>query len=171
MQALEDYKDPLQVLRLHAYTVIADREQPLSVPPFGSHVDLDRSLAAAELDGVGEEVLEELYELALVAQHARQLTRRNLRTAILDCPHQVGARHVEDAPSIGRREGLAPRVHARIGQQVVDEDLHPVGAVHSVADELVGLDIELTLVAAGNKPGVTRYPAQTLLPVAGRHGG
>ena len=60
---------------------------------------------------------------------------------------------------------LALRPDARIGQQVLDQALHPAGPVHREGDELVGVGVQLSLVAPGEKLRVAGHHPQRLLQV------
>jgi hypothetical protein len=62
------------------------------------------------------------------------------------------------------RVGLA---HPRIRQQVVDEGLHALGAVHREADELARVVVELVLVAPLEQLQVARDHPQRLQPALG----
>ncbi len=65
-----------------------------------------------------------------------------------------------------------PRVpDARVLQQVVNQLLHPFGAVDGEADELLRVAVELVLVALGQELRVVRDHAQRLLKIVGGHVG
>src|SRR5438445_6553212 len=51
------------------------------------------------------------------------------------------------------------------GEQILNQSLHPLGAVHRVVDVFVGLFVEFSLVAFGQELGVGRNHAQRLLQV------
>ena len=59
MQALKDKEDALEVLRLDADAIIVYTEMPGVRQVFHCYVDLRRAFAA-ELDGVADQVLEQL---------------------------------------------------------------------------------------------------------------
>jgi hypothetical protein len=63
VQALEDKENAFKILRINANAVVADREAPCIVKLFDPHVDLWGSLPV-ELDGIADQVLEELSQLA-----------------------------------------------------------------------------------------------------------
>lgn len=63
MQSLEDLEDPLGVFHVDADAVIFHHELPLSVLPFDGDVNVRRRLLLLELDGVVDQVLEELGQL------------------------------------------------------------------------------------------------------------
>ena len=105
-------------------------------------VDLGRPLAA-ELDRVADQVLEELVELRRVARTRRQ--RRRVTVAPLSSMAAAGSpapRSTSALQSVGSN-ALAAGADAGVGEQVIDELLHARGAVDGVADELVGVLVEL----------------------------
>ena len=146
MQALEDHEDPVAVLRVDADAVVAHDEVPAAVFTRGRDVD-DRRRFAAELHGVADEVLEQLLELRRVGHDGGQGSAPDLRAALLDSAHQEGPAPLHDGLAVGRLHLLAARPHARVAEQVVDQLLHARGAVDGVADELVGVVVELAPIA------------------------
>ena len=54
---------------------------------------------------------------------------------------------------------------ARIGQQILDQPLHAAGPVHREGDELVGIGVQLALVAPGQQLRVAGHHAQRLLQI------
>ena len=65
MQALKDKKNSFKVLRLNTNAIIAHAEMPGIQIIFNRNMDLRRALAA-ELDGVTDQVLEQLGELGRI---------------------------------------------------------------------------------------------------------
>ena len=57
MEPLEDNKDSLRILWVHAYAVVLHTEKPLALSPLDPYVHL-RLLLTMKLDGVADEVLE-----------------------------------------------------------------------------------------------------------------
>ncbi len=113
---------------------------PRALPlfPLDPHVHLRRAVAV-ELDGVADQVLEQLNQLPGVGRHGRQRVVRHPRATLFNRDLQIGQRVAQDDGAIGRLEGFAARAHTRIGQQVVDEYLHAAYPIHGIADELVGI--------------------------------
>jgi hypothetical protein len=72
VQALEHPEDPLAVRRLDPDAVVGHEEAPARAVAAGADPDAGRRARPGELDGVGDEVLEELGELQGAAAHGRQ---------------------------------------------------------------------------------------------------
>ena len=62
MTTVEDNKDPVGVFGVDSDPVVPDRKDPLAVLPLGRAVD-PRRLAAPVLDGVADQILEQLEQL------------------------------------------------------------------------------------------------------------
>src|ERR1041385_5407624 len=73
VQALEDLEDAVEVARLDADAVVLDGDAPAARPRLGRDLDAAGPVAGAELEGVADEVLQQLHELALVADDGGQL--------------------------------------------------------------------------------------------------
>ena len=70
------------------------------------------------------------------------------------------------AASLDTSDGLARGpAHPAVLEQVVDQRLHPLGAVHGELDVLVGPGVQLARVAALQQLGEARHLAQRLLQV------
>ena len=67
--------------------------------------------------------------------------------------------------AIGWLERLAARAHVREVEQIEDELAHALGAFHSVADELIGVRVELAAVALGQQLDEAGDHAQRFLQV------
>src|SRR5205807_8954079 len=67
VQALKKHEDALKVFRCDADAVVPDGEQPLVVLLLGANLQLRRALGA-ELDGVGDRVLEQAHQLAAIGR-------------------------------------------------------------------------------------------------------
>jgi hypothetical protein len=103
VQPLKHLEDPLGVLRLNADAVIADGEQPALRMLRGGHRH-PRRLIAMELDGVADEVLKELHELAFVGHDGRQPAMRHRRALLVDGLRQVGQRPLKRGLAVRRRK-------------------------------------------------------------------
>jgi hypothetical protein len=62
VQALKDQEDALDILWLDTDAVVPYPKKPIIPPTFRPNIDEDRFLAT-ELDGVAEQILEELHQL------------------------------------------------------------------------------------------------------------
>ena len=60
---------------------------------------------------------------------------------------------------------LIARADARIGQQIVNQSLHSLRAIDSVADELIGARVKLALVAALQQLHATADGTQWFLQI------
>lgn len=78
MESLEHPEDAVPVFRFDAYTIVCYREGPDAV--LGSRFDLDprRRVWPGKFDGIGDEVLEQLRQLASVTAHCREVLVINL---------------------------------------------------------------------------------------------
>ena len=66
VQTLKHHEDSVEVLRCDTYAVIAHMKLPLTVLTGSTYVD-GGSFGIAELDGVADQVLEELRQLNLIS--------------------------------------------------------------------------------------------------------
>ena len=150
--------------RLDADAVVADGEAPGIAFALSREVH-PRRLLASELDRVGDQVLEELAELGGVSGYFRQWIVADLGVALVDRRAEVGQDVAEHAARCRPAEIDATAADARVGQQVVDQCLHPPRAVDRVADVAVGALVELATVAAREELGVADDHPQRLLEV------
>lgn len=165
MQPLEEDEDLLLELRCDADAVVADGELPHAVGGYGADVDVRRPVGAPELDGVRQQVLPEHAQLGGVPHDRRQHVVGDLGPTLLDGHAEV----VEGlAHHLLQIDGLVLVVHAADPgecQQVVDEDLHTVGAVDGEGDVLVGPLVQLAPVAPLQELGEAGHLAQRFLQV------
>src|SRR5215831_14285531 len=129
VQPLENHKYSFRVFRLDAYSIVAEREQPELAVPADRDGDPGR-LVRAELQRVADEVLEHGGQQRRLAEHHRQLAHLDRR---LRAPHL--GRQVR--PCLGEQHrtrhplaALRGPPHPAEREQVVDQRLHPLGAVH-----------------------------------------
>ena len=167
MQALEQHEDALEVFAGDADAVVVHCESPLMTGRLDAQVH-HRRLVAAELDRVGQQVLEQLQQLHRVALDGGQIVDRDARAALFDRHAQILERVLHDRVAIGRRERLGLRAEPRVGEQIIDQRLHALGAVDRITDELVGVGVELAPVALRDQLQVARNHAQRLLHVVRR---
>src|SRR4030042_3579609 len=130
------------VLRVYPDAVVAYREEPLITIVLRPNVHF-RPLIAMEFNSVSYEILEQLNHLCGISRNRWQLVMGYHCIILLNSDTQINERLVQDFPTIGRLGRLASRAHSRISQQVVDKLLHPGGAIHSIADKLIGIGIKL----------------------------
>ena len=101
-----------------------------------------------------------------------QVVARDAGAAVARWRRQIAHHLVDDAVRCRlASSSQRARADARVGQQVVDQLLHASRAVDGEADELVGVCVELALVAARQELGVRGHHAQRLLQVVRRHVG
>src|SRR5262249_36328806 len=123
MQALEDQKDALEVLRIDADSVVLDPKQPRIVPRFGSHMYLRRAIRAAKLDGVTHQVLEKDCELSGNGPDCWQRVVTDPCSGFLDRTAQILERLIEHPLAIGRLLWIFKSSNTGIAEQVVNERL------------------------------------------------
>ena len=87
------------------------------------------------------------------------------RAALFDGAAQVVERLLQRVFAGGVEQVLPFGPDARIGQQVLDQPLHAVGPVHGEGDELVGVGVQLSLVAPGEQLRVAGHHPQRLLQI------
>jgi hypothetical protein len=68
------------------------------------------------------------------------------RAAVFDGQAQLRDRGLDDRVAVARLERARLGAQPRIGEQVVDQRLHALGAVDRVADEFVGIGVEPSLI-------------------------
>src|ERR1035437_3959894 len=163
MQTLKHPEDAFGMLRFDPDAVILDRNRPLAVAVHRGNVDSRAFFHFPELDGVGEQVLEHLGELPLVRPKRRQWTRVDGSTALLDRNLRIpqGCRNYRAAVDLAEVKLLA--FHAGIRQQVGDQLLHALGAVHGVVNVPVGSLIQAARVAVGKQLGRSEEHTSELL--------
>lgn len=166
MEALEDDEDAFKILRLDANAIVRHREPPATALAARSDMEPGR-LLAAELDSIAQEVLEHVRQLGGVGLHHRELVVGDDGCRLLDGGFEVGQRLGQNRPAIARLKRLAARTDPRVGQQILDERLHPPDAINRVGDQLVGPGIELALVALLEYLHAPAHGPQRLLQVVG----
>ena len=120
---------------------------------------------ALVLDGVADQVLEQLDQLHLVGHDAGSGSWVTSAPLSSMAPRRLTSACCS-ASSLEVSSSSLPFVPTReIGQQVLDQPLHAAGAVHREGDELVGIGVELALVAPGQQLRVAGHHAQRLLQV------
>src|ERR1051325_7300685 len=110
VELLKNHEDAIVVLRLDANAVVSDAENPAAVLLRRRDVDA-RWLRGPELDGIGHQVLKDVFELARVRQHGRQRIVGQDGARLLDGESDIGKRAVEDDIGVGSDEGAAAGAH------------------------------------------------------------
>ena len=122
-----------------------------SMSRVGGDADYRPDVGGDELQGVGEKVLKEQGELAWVTFDHRQLVHHHGGTRLDDDPVEVGQGGTHQCCAVDRPPHQHAGARPRVGEQVVDEHLHPGGTVHGERDEFVGVGVELAPVAVGQE--------------------
>ena len=170
VQPLEYDENALRILRFDADAVVPDAELPCAVPLGGRDFDPHR-LRSGKLQGVPDQVLEKLAELHRIGLQFRQIAASNLGPFLFDGEPEVVERLPDDLADIEPLEGPSLRPDPGILQKVLNEPLHPLRAVHRVADEFMGSLVELILVTARQQLGVAGHHPKRFLKIVGNHVG
>ena len=93
---------------------------------------------------------------------------RNAGSGVRDGGVQRCEHAFEDSTCFGGRERLPARADAGVGQQVLDETLHPRCAVDQIRDELLGGRVELVAIAPLQQLRVAPDHPQRLLEIVRR---
>ena len=166
VQALKHDENLLKVLGRDSDSVVLDCEEPLLLFLLRSYSD-SRGMNRSELEGVADQILENLGELSLVGANRWQ------RFMIDNGPRGVnfGLQIMQDALdqicTIDRFQFAATRIYARHHKQVVDERLHALGAIDRVFNIFVRLCVQFSLVPFRQQLHVTGDHAQGFLQIMG----
>ena len=110
VEALEDNEDPVEVLGLDTDPVVLHGEPPECPRPFGRDADLGRHVRPAVLQGVADQVREDLRELGRVGHHLGQVADLDRGAGLADRrlhqPERVG----HDLRGVCRDERLGLRL-------------------------------------------------------------
>ncbi|GAA5019321.1 hypothetical protein GCM10025734_72300 [Kitasatospora paranensis] len=124
-----------------------------------------------ELHRVADQVLQQDAELGGVALDGRQRVVGDRRTGLLDLDAEAVLGGAQQRLQVDRRLSAVDAPDPGELQQVVDQRLHPVRAVHREGDVLPGPVVELLGVAALQQLAEAGDLAQRLLEVMGGHVG
>src|SRR5262245_11716046 len=108
VQALKDDKDSIQIFRLDSDAVVPYRYQPVPRFLLGLHAH-DRCLTAPELDGVANQILEQLCELCRIPLDLRQRLARDSGARLSDCHLQIGQGPVQRPIAVHLLKGFTSR--------------------------------------------------------------
>ena len=70
---------------------------------------------------------------------------------------------------IGKGHGWIAPVDQRIAQQILNQALHADTAVDDEANEVIGVGVQLSLIAAGQQMGVADHDTERFLQIMGGH--
>ena len=169
MESLEDHEDPLEVLGLYPDPVVGDHQVPhLPVPERGDP-DLGPGVRPAELEGVRDQVLEDLDDLVAVPQDRRKPPVTDLGPVLRDGAPEVGLR-VANHPVEGEGgEGSRPRGDPRESAQAVDQPLHPRPPLDDEPDHLVRVFVKAPPVTALEELHEADDAPERFLEIMARH--
>jgi len=143
MQTFKHAEHPVGVLRFDTDSVVPHREQPPFPVSVGRDMD-SRCFPASELDRIGNQVLEKLYQHNLLGHHGGQRIGSYDGAALRDGSLEVQQRFGEDRAAIDGSEAvLFPPRYLPIGQQGLEQGLDSQGALHGIGDELVRFSAQL----------------------------
>src|SRR5439155_2048523 len=163
VQALEHLEDALAVARVDADAVVGDLEVP--VLALAARADLDaRGGLAAELQRVGDEVLEQLGELHPVAVDGGQIGGEHLPARLGDLLAQA-LEHLAQQLADVDRAPLLDAPDARVGEQAVEQRAHSLRRARQRGEQALGRLVEVARVARLEQLGDAAHDAQRLAQV------
>ena len=165
MQALEDDEDAIGVLGVDPDPVVGHRElEHVAVAP---RRDLHaRRLVAAELDRVGDQVLQDEPEQRPLAVDLGQAPAHlDGGAASPRSRARASSGVLHELADVDELALALDAADPREGEQVVDQRLHALGAVDGEVDVLLAALVELPRVAALEHLAEARHLAQRLLEV------
>ncbi len=168
VQALKNDKDYVPVFVCDADAVIRHRKQPPLTLLLRGDAN-DRSLLTAKLDGISDQVLEELKELGPLCRNQGKMVVCNDCTALFKHRLQIQQHLADNAIAVRRFAADSIVADSGIGQQIEYQGLHAHRTCNSIADVLVGVRVKLSLVALRQKLGIGCHHAQRFLQVVGGH--
>ena len=171
MQPLEDYEDLLGELRRDTDAVVGDAELP---HPVRSWIDGDLhgggAVGRPEFDAIADEVLPQHREQGGVAHYlGHELGPLYDRTGLLDDGSEAGECGVQHPVELQEDAQIVGPAYPGEGQQVVDQDLQPLGAVDCEVDVLAAPLVQLVAVALLQELAERGHLAQRFLQVMGGH--
>src|SRR5256714_2794295 len=101
VQPLENDEDALEVLGIDPDAVVADVKHPLAVVPLRRNPNLRRA-RPAELEGVREQIQEQVLQLPGISRDGRQAVARDRRSGFVDRELETLERAVERAVGVRR---------------------------------------------------------------------
>ena len=147
MEPLKDNEYLLCESRLDADPVVFDGDDPVAVLVTGAQTHDGRGVGV-ELDGVGDEVLEQRNEKGPIPVDGWQLSvGLDVCSCFGDPLGQVPLGEFQAGLKRDGLEVLGGAANSGEDQEVSDQDLHSLGAVHGEPDVLIGPLVELSRVA------------------------
>lgn len=146
VQPLKHAEHALEVSGRDPDAVIADRDSPFFAFLLRGNVDL-RTAVAAILQGIANQVLQQLVELSGIAHDQWKWIVRDLCLAFVNRACKVGQNQAERFLQIDRLEFLASRADPRVSEESIDQRLHAFGSVDSLPNVLVGFFPELPCIS------------------------
>lgn len=167
--AFEQAEDAVVVFGGDADAVVGDGEQPVAVA--GLDADFDDWFLAAVVEGVADQVLEELREENAVAVDGRQRGLQvHMGAGVVNGDLESGEGLFE-ALLAGGDLIAAALAGGGEAQDAADEGLHAAGAFDEVANPAVGFLGELAVITAFEELGVLIDDAEGFLEVVRDDGG
>ena len=171
MEPLEDHEHPFRVLGIDADSVVGEGEAPevlVRVRLAGQRYPRGPP-RSTERDRVGDQVLQQHPQLGGVPVHGRQRVADQHGTGLGDAHAERVLGGGPDLFQVDRSVAVVDAAHPREREQVVDQGLHPVGAVDGEADVLVRLVVQLCAVAPLQELAEAGDLPQRLLQVVRGH--
>src|SRR5680860_521054 len=156
MEPLEGREDPLHVRALDSDAVVADEEPPSLRRALCANFH-DRWTIDAELDGVVDEVLEDLKELWGVRLDGRERLMPDRGSGLISRDFEIHERLFQDLLAVGPLPLEFRRADAGEREQILNEHLHSLRSVDDETDELVGILVELPVVPLGEELRIARH--------------
>lgn len=169
VEPLEDHEHLVGILGFDPDAVVGHREPPQLPFPDRADTDLRCQVRAAELHRVADQVLPEHAHLGGIGDQGRQRIVRDRCARLLDAEAQGGQGPFHDRFEVDLLGIVVDAAHPGEVEEVVDQGLHPVGAVDGYGDVLVRLGVELPSVAPLEQLREAGDLAQRLLQVVGGH--
>jgi hypothetical protein len=164
VKALENDEDAIALLGRNADAIVADLNGPGGALAKGGNLDAWRE-RGAEFDGVGDEILEELSELDFVGHYHGKSISPDVHAAFLDGDAKIFQGAIECGVAANRLERFTFRADAGKCEEIVDERLHPLAAIHGEVDELAGFVVQLAGVTLGKQLGEAGNGAEGFLEI------
>src|ERR1051325_108074 len=117
VQPFEHRENALGVLLLEADAVVTDDDARAAIVALAAHFDARRHALAMELQGVADEVLQELAHLQRIGVDRRQRPDGDLAAGVVRAELAVVRHFAGDLPEVDRDEGRGLRGDARECQE------------------------------------------------------
>ncbi len=109
-------------------------------------LDFGERSGTGELDGIGDQVLEQLRHLPRIPHDGRQGVASDVRATFGNRQAHRAHRHFRRCRTVNWLEWFRLGPHARIGQQILNQGFHPLGTLNGEPDEFMRIGIELFCV-------------------------